>query len=396
MASTRLGYLALKKEATKATAIKPTNFIRFREGDIVFDQEVIEANPIMNNRWNPLTAVPGKISTDAEFKLDVDAKEIWHFLYAALGNYTKTTLSGTAVKHTFQVANDLPTYTLEQLKWNPQWTDYEVIRAYGGMVDSFEISGSDWICELSVKMKAHGVFVKWDLTADSTIWSPATLNLTDTRGLVASDIIKITDATETENTTIVAVPNQTTITANTTNTYEVAEGAKVELRPQTPTYSTQALPFSFVHASFQFGADLTAAASAAETNVENWTFSYENGLEERYWSNAATPSVIAPKGATAKLKFTKYFTNSADRDAYLNLTKQAVILSLDLGKVIGSTTYTYKLKISMADMRFTSYEMPTGTDELYAVELEWTCFYDTATGKAVEIELQNDVADYAV
>jgi len=24
----------------------------------------------------------------------------------------------------------------------------------------------------------------------------------------------------------------------------------------------------------------------------------------------------------------------------------------------------------MADMRFTSYEMPTGTDELYAVELE--------------------------
>jgi len=42
------------------------------------------------------------------------------------------------------------------------------------------------------------------------------------------------------------------------------------------------LPFSFVHASFQFGADLTAAASAAETNVENWTFSYENGLEERY------------------------------------------------------------------------------------------------------------------
>jgi len=76
MASTRLGYLALKKEATKATAVKPTNFVRFREGDIGFNQEVIEANPIMNNRWNPLTAVPGKITTDGEFKIDVDAKEI--------------------------------------------------------------------------------------------------------------------------------------------------------------------------------------------------------------------------------------------------------------------------------------------------------------------------------
>lgn len=47
-------------------------------------------------------------------------------------------------------------------------------------------------------------------------------------------------------------------------------------------------------------------------------------------------------------------------------------------------------------MRFKSYEMPTGTDELYAVDVEGTCFYDTTTGKAVEIELQNDVADYAV
>ncbi len=396
MASTRLWYLALKKEATKATAVKPINFVRFREGDIGFNQEVIEANPIMNNRWNPLTAVPGKISTDGEFKMDVDAKEIWHFLYAALGNYSKTTLSGVAIKHTFWVANDLPTYTVEQLKWNPTGTDYEVIRAYGAMVDSFEISGSDGLCEMSAKMKAHGVFVKWDLTADSTIWAPATLNLTDTRGLIATDIIKITDSTETEDTTVAAVSSQTAITATTTMTFEVAEGAKVELRPQTPSYSTQALPYSFVHANFQFGTDLTAAASAAETNVENWTFSFENGLEERYWSTAATPSVIAPKGATANLKFTKYFTNSADRDVYLNLTKQAVILTLDLWKVIGATTYTYKFKISIADMRFKSYEMPTGTDELYAVDLEGTCFYDTTTGKAVEIELQNDVADYAV
>jgi len=76
MASTRLGYLALKKEANKAVAVKPTGFIRYREGDIGFNQEIIEANPIANNRWNPLTAVPGKIETDADFKMDVDAKEV--------------------------------------------------------------------------------------------------------------------------------------------------------------------------------------------------------------------------------------------------------------------------------------------------------------------------------
>lgn len=92
----------------------------------------------------------------------------------------------------------------------------------------------------------------------------------------------MTDSANAENTAVASVVSQTEITADLTNAYTVANGAKVELKPQTPSYSTQALPYSFVHANFQFGTDLTAAASAAETNVENWTFSFENGLEERY------------------------------------------------------------------------------------------------------------------
>lgn len=150
---------------------------------------------------------------------------------------------------------------------------------------------------------------------------------------MVGDLIKLSETAgtlNTENTTVTAVSNLTTFTATTTKAYAIANVPKVELRLQTASYSTQALPFSFVHADFQFGTDLTTAAAAAFTNVENWTFTYENGLEERYGSNAASPSVIAPKGATAKIKFTKFFTNSADRDAYLNLTRSALILSLDL------------------------------------------------------------------
>lgn len=398
MASTRLWYLAVKKEATTATAVKPTNFLRYREGDIGFAQEIIEANPIQNNRWNPLTAVPGKITTDGEFKLDVDAKEVWFWLMAALWNYTKATLSGAAIKHTFATWNDLISLTVEQLKWNGASTDYEVIRAYGALVDSFEISGSDGLCEMSVKFKSYGVFVKGDFTASSIIWAPATITVKDTRGLVATDVIKLSETSgtlNTENTTVTAVTNGTTFTATTTKAYAIANVPKVELRPQTASYGAQALPFSFVHADFQFGTDLTTAAAAAFTNVENWTFTYENQLEERYGSNAASPSIIAPKGATAKIKFTKFFANSADRDNYLNLTRSALILSLDLWKVIGATAYNYKLAIKMSDVRYTSYEMPTGTDDLYAVDLEGTCFYDSTDARAVLFELQNDVADYA-
>ena len=91
------------------------------------------------------------------------------------------------------------------------------------------------------------------------------------------------------------------LTANTitiatlANSYQVARTAKVELVPQSPTYAVAAKVASFVHARFQFGADLTAAASAAFENVEDREFSYSNELEERFGSLRSSPSVIAPK-----------------------------------------------------------------------------------------------------
>ena len=57
MASSRTGYLAVKKETTVATAVKPTNFLPFKDGSIQYNQEVIENNPIKGTRWNALQSV---------------------------------------------------------------------------------------------------------------------------------------------------------------------------------------------------------------------------------------------------------------------------------------------------------------------------------------------------
>jgi hypothetical protein len=48
----------VKRESTVATAVKPTKFLRFKDGDLKFAQETIENNPIQNNRHNALNAVP--------------------------------------------------------------------------------------------------------------------------------------------------------------------------------------------------------------------------------------------------------------------------------------------------------------------------------------------------
>ena len=163
------------------------------------------------------------------------------------------------------------------------------------MIDSLEISGSDGLLEVSVKTKAIGVFAKTNLDADAAIGSPATVTVQDSRGLQAGDLIKVVDSTGTENTTVDSVTNKTTLSSDLTAAHTVANGAHVELRPQTPTFIDPALPFSFVHLNLREGADLTAAAAAAETNIENWTFAWSNGVEERFGSLGATPSVVAPK-----------------------------------------------------------------------------------------------------
>lgn len=400
MASTRLWYLAVKKETVRGTVVKPTNFIRFKEWAIEYAQEIIENNPIQNVRWNAITAVPGKVATDGSYNLDGDARDIGYFLLAGLGTYAPTTLGSGAFRHTFNTANKLPSLSLEQLQGDSTGADNVVSRAFGVLVDKIEMSGSDGIIGMQFDVKATWVFLKSNLLATAAIGTPSTIDIVSSEGLVVGDLITVAETSgtlSTENTAIVAVTDSDTITANLTVAKAIANAPKVELRAQTPSYSTAQKVFSFMHASFQFGTNLTTAASATEENVENWTFTYMNNLEERYGSLRATPSVIAEKGASGTLKFTKFFETRTDRDRYLDQTRRACILTLKLPDLVGSsTTERFALILKMSDLRFTGYKMDTGADDVYVAEMEASLFYDATDAKALQIELTNDVTDYAV
>jgi len=153
MASSRTWYLAVKKESAVATPVKPTNFIPFKDGQIQYNQEIIENNPIKGIRWNAQQSVAWKVNTDGTFNLDLDASSIGYLLLIALGGYTKATLVSWVIQHTFNVANTLPSLSLEQLKGTPNGADSEVSRAFGVMLDSLEISASDWIVNVSPTLK---------------------------------------------------------------------------------------------------------------------------------------------------------------------------------------------------------------------------------------------------
>lgn len=393
MTSSRLGYLAVKKETTVAKAVKPTNFIGFKDWNVNFVQEVMANNPIHNNRWNPIQSKVTKVNVEWTYNMDLDVNEAGYFFLAGIGTYWVSVPEAGAFRHTFNVANTLPALSIEQGRWNISWADYEVDRAVWVLIDSLEITASDGIANLAVGLMAHGLFQKTNLIADATAGVGATLSTETTYWLVNADTIKVTDSSNTEDTSVVSVVDDQDFTADLANSYTVANNAKVELTPQTPSFNDPKI-FTFHNAKFQFGTDLTNAASANEDCIEDWTFSYQNQLEERFASKRKSPSVIAPKWASATLSFTKYFENSEDRDAYLDQDRKACIVTMDLGEKIGATSLNYTMQLRMNDLRYTTFSMNTGTDELYALEVEATVFYNSTDGKAFEIIIDNDVADY--
>ena len=405
MASSRLWYIAVKTETTVATAVKPTNFLRYKEWDMNPGLEILENDPIQNQRRKSINAVKWKESCEGSFKCDLDPNDAVFFLKAALGTNTPADISsltdGSVYKHTITMANALPALTIEQGKGNlsdatSNLQNYQVDRAFGAMVDSFTLAWSDGIVEMEAKMIAHGIFQKANLITNVVAWSSKKLYLDNVEWLVATtDTVNIFDATpknETDAIAAITASDKSITIATLGAAYTTANRAKVELVPQTPSYSTAAKVMSFRHVGFQFGADLTAAASATETNIEDRTFEYQNQLEARYGSLRPGPSVIAPKGAIATLKFTKYFENRADLDKFLNIQEQGCIITITNDEIVSATdtnSAKYTVKILLNKLIYKSYEMPTGTDELYAASVEASAFYSEADGKAITIEVTN-------
>jgi len=407
MASTRLSYLSIIKEATIATAVQPDNFIRFKDGDAQFNQEVIENNPIQSNRHVGIQPVLGKVDTGGQYSLDLDYNECVFFLYGAMGTIASADISSltdaSVFRHTITTANSLPGFTMEQGKGNLTDTsnnrqNYSVERAFGVLVNTLTLSANDGIVGLALTTIAHGLFLKSDLVADAGAGSTVDLELESVEGLTTSDTVNIFDETPQSETDAVAAIDTSAKTieiATLGNSYTIANNAKVELVPQTPVYSLDPNVAVFHHAAFQFGATIAAAGSADEENVEDWEFGINNNLEQRYGSLRATPSHIGEKGLQFTFNFKKFFENVTDRDRYLRQVRRAMIITLDSGVIVSATDTndaTYKVIIEVSDLRLTSYNLPTGTDDLYVVEFTAIPFYDTGDGRAVRIKVENENA----
>lgn len=407
MAWTSLWYLCVKAETTTPptiTPIKPTHFLRFMDGDIKTGKTILWNDPIQNVRRKSMNAVQTTESSEGEYNMDLDPVDCPYFIRCCLGSMSSADISSatdaSVFRHTMTVAKTLPSLTIEQCKWDPADTtndqqNYAVLRAYGAIVDSLTFSAKDGKVNMNAKIKAHGVFEVAKLMANAAAWSSVALSLDTVTGLTTSDTVNIYDATPQSETDAIASISTTNVTitiATLGNSYTTANYGKVELKAQTPSYSNPARVLVFKDANFQFWVDLTAAASASETNIEDWTLTYENNCDVRYGSMRGWPSVIAPRRPMAKLTYTKYFQTVVDRDTYLRVLPKAIILTLTYNEVVSATDtglYKYSVKFKMNKVHITTHDMPTASDDVYATKIEAEVFYNETDGAAFSCEVIN-------
>lgn len=407
MPLSRLGYIAVKRQTitTPQTAVVPTHFLRFKEGDLEKKVENIVNNPIQNNAWGALHTVKGKEDCEGSFKFDLDANECVHIFANALGGLVTADISSgtdaSAFSQTITVASSLPCLTWEQGKGDLTSTsnnrqDYRVMRGYGTYIKDFTLRGSEGLLELEANLMALGIFDVARMLNDEAAGSSVVLDLDTVEGLVATtDNINIIDDTpqnEVDAIASLSATNKTITIATLGASYTVANRARVTLEPLTPSYSVAPQTLTSTMVDFRFGANVSAAASASEENVENWELTFSNNLEGRRGSIRPSYGVIAPKARSCKLKFTKYFETRADADRYFLATRRACVISITSPNIISATDTNnakYTVTINLSDLRFTAHEMTTGTDELLAYDIEAEAFYDTGDSRAIQIVVKN-------
>ncbi len=183
-----------------------------------------------------------------------------------------------------------------------------------------------------------------------------------------------------------------TITIATLGASFDKEETKVELAAQTPSYSVEPQNAALYDVKVQMADDITAAASAAETNRDSVTFKQNNDMEEVPGTIRKGNGRVNSKRPVATLEMKKVFTNKAEYDTWLRTKKQAIILTLDNGVIISATdtaNTTYKTQIKCPQVVYDAFEIPTDNNAIYEIQATLEILHDATAGYAITYVCEN-------
>ena len=403
MASTRLSYIAVAPEDERNEFKYPNTFLDFKEWDgFNLEKEIIDNNPVRWVRENSITAEDWQANISGDLTVDLDINQAGYWLWSVFGDYSVES-EGEKYVHIFETGNKVNSLSVEMMKGNPNDEDSTVVRVAGVLVDTMDITADTELVQMQLDLMGTTYFemtvaTGWD-TVDGSIETGENkeIKLEDRTDLLKENdtiIIKERDGDRKEEVKITDIKDSHTIEVDEiTESFELDKVPQIFLKPRTPNYDWTPKPFSFFHANIYSGKDEsevdTKENEDKQDNVENYTFTYENQLEERYWSLQQTPTSIQEQGVNVTMDFERVFGDKTEIERYQRLTEK-----YQRTKFQRPWNEDY-IQIETPKITTTEYSLPSWTDDIYVESITARIQYDMDKWYAIKVTMKNDVEDYS-
>lgn len=389
-----LGYMAIGKETTRGTAVRPSVIVPLYEESLLTSLNLDMDAPIIGNRFARYNQFKGQRDHKGVLKVLAEPKTLPHFLNMILDKGT-TTVSGSVYTHPYTLGNQSEaSYTIEIVKGDItyRFAGVEISR----IVPVFEAN----TLKLNLSVTALSQFSIAPITSGS---GTAVVLATDyddlpNKGIVAGDtlvFVKVTGGTSDtyEEKTVSAVnANGTGVTVSSlTGTYTTGDYCYIKRQTLSPTLGE---PLKWSGTDFCFGDTAAAALTATATKVEQGsTFEIVNNFENESGakrSGSLDPVALVRREADVTLKVKKTFEDYKDFERFISLRKRALVIRM-YGTVISGSDKN-ELRITVNNIKAKDVPNPLRTGEIIYLDQDYSAQYDTGDSQAFDVKMINDVS----
>lgn len=384
-------YLAIGVEATAGTAVIPSKFVPLISSDVKTVANYSADRRMKGVSWKTTGMLRGNRMHEGTLTVLADPDTIGHFLNMVMAR-SGTSSSGSPLAYTHNYAVGTPkSYTIEIKK------GLYAERYFGVYIDELKLEVQDGAMVIVASIKAMGSFSVATLGVALTGagMTGATLDdeydISPNNGLVAADVITTAGGTDI---TLSSVNANGIAVAFSSTSVTASVGDAIYLKPQTPSFATLQDPFYLGNVFAGFGATTSAAATAAgarstSTPVYDLAITIKNNLFAQNGSSRLDPVQILQGSKECQIELKQLFTTAAQRQAWLNRTKQAVTFVFN-GKYIASNFTTQeKLTLTFNNIKALTSENEIKVGEYIVDDQVFEVIYDTGDAAAMSGVLIN-------
>lgn len=139
--------------------------------------------------------------------------------------------------------------------------------------------------------------------------------------------------------------------------------------------------------TLKFGSNLVTAGAASATPITDFKLTIDNQAETVFESGQPNTSRVFWKELKVSGEFTRFFETVTERDNYLNLNKQSIVLTAS-GMALPAG-YSEQMIVNLAKVRYDDAEISTGLENFFAIKTTFTAEVDPLQGKQYDVVLRN-------